>query len=124
MAQNKPLGPFRLVTVNTAPERAKKIVGRVVEDVRETYTIVHAGNAEGEQPCLLSQIVPISSAPPGELRLRGFFFITVAAIDSVERVVEDLQPDVLVRLILHKELGHTQSHRDVFGFSITCVCAD
>ncbi len=49
MAQNKPLGPFRLVTVNTAPERAKKIVGRVVEDVRETYTIVHAGNAESEQ---------------------------------------------------------------------------
>ncbi|KAK4126604.1 hypothetical protein N657DRAFT_643388 [Parathielavia appendiculata] len=40
-----PTGPFRLVTVNTAPERAKRLIGRVVEDVKEQYTIVHAANA-------------------------------------------------------------------------------
>ncbi|KFY10668.1 hypothetical protein V491_07535 [Pseudogymnoascus sp. VKM F-3775] len=42
----KPLGPFKLVTVNTAPERAKRLIGRVVEDVKEQYTIIHAANAE------------------------------------------------------------------------------
>lgn len=40
-----PTGPFKLVTVNTAPDRAKRLIGRVVEDVKEQYTIVHAGNA-------------------------------------------------------------------------------
>jgi hypothetical protein len=43
---NKPLGPFKLVTVNKAPERAKRLIGRVVEDVKADYTIIHAANAE------------------------------------------------------------------------------
>lgn len=38
-------GPFRLVTVNTAPDRAKRLIGRVVEDVKDKYTIIHAANA-------------------------------------------------------------------------------
>ncbi|KFY16354.1 hypothetical protein V492_01396 [Pseudogymnoascus sp. VKM F-4246] len=42
----KPLGPFKLVTVNTAPERAKRLIGRVVEDVKKEYTIIHAANTE------------------------------------------------------------------------------
>lgn len=37
------------MTVTTAPERAKKIVGRVVEAVKDKYTIIHAANVEGEQ---------------------------------------------------------------------------
>ncbi|KAL2137434.1 hypothetical protein VTI74DRAFT_55 [Chaetomium olivicolor] len=40
-----PAGPYRLVTVNTAPERAKMLIGRVVEDVQNQYTIIHAANA-------------------------------------------------------------------------------
>ncbi|KAK0627728.1 hypothetical protein B0T14DRAFT_142641 [Immersiella caudata] len=40
-----PVGPFKLVTVNTAPDRAKRLIGRVVEDVKEQYTIIHAGNS-------------------------------------------------------------------------------
>jgi hypothetical protein len=47
---SKPLGPYKLVTVNTAPERAKRLVGRVVEDVKNEYTIIHAGNAESTFP--------------------------------------------------------------------------
>lgn len=47
---SKPLGPFKLVTVNTAPERAKRLVGRVVEDVKAEYTIIHAANAESKSP--------------------------------------------------------------------------
>jgi hypothetical protein len=43
-----PLGPFKLVTVNNAPERAKKLIGRVVEAVKDKYTIIHAGNADSK----------------------------------------------------------------------------
>ncbi|CAD0040243.1 unnamed protein product [Aureobasidium pullulans] len=46
MSTTKPLGPFKLVTVNTAPERAYRLIGRVVENVKDKYTIVHAGNAD------------------------------------------------------------------------------
>lgn len=46
-----PLGPFKLVTVNNAPERAKRLVGRVVEDLKDKYTIIHAGNADGMPSC-------------------------------------------------------------------------
>ncbi|KAG4417305.1 hypothetical protein IFR04_009595 [Cadophora malorum] len=41
-----PKGPYKLCTVNTAPERAKRLVGRVVEDVKEDYTILYVENAE------------------------------------------------------------------------------
>jgi len=46
MAETQPQGPFRLVTVNTAPERAKRLIGRVVEAVKDKYTIIHAANAD------------------------------------------------------------------------------
>ncbi|CCF38624.1 hypothetical protein CH063_09670 [Colletotrichum higginsianum] len=41
-----PKGPYKLVTVNTAPERAKRLVGRVVEELKDSYTIVHVANCE------------------------------------------------------------------------------
>jgi len=41
-----PKGPYRLCTVNTVPDRAKRLVGRLVEDVKETYTIDHVENAQ------------------------------------------------------------------------------
>ncbi|OJT09781.1 hypothetical protein TRAPUB_13740 [Trametes pubescens] len=37
---------IKLVTVNTAPERAKRLVGRVVEDLKDRFTIVHVANVE------------------------------------------------------------------------------
>ncbi|KAI0675834.1 hypothetical protein C8Q78DRAFT_351579 [Trametes maxima] len=37
---------FKLVTVNTAPERAKRVIGRVVEDVKAQFAIVHVANVE------------------------------------------------------------------------------
>ena len=43
-----PKGPYKLVTVNNAPDRAKMIVGRVVEAMKEEYTIVYEANAESE----------------------------------------------------------------------------
>jgi hypothetical protein len=40
--------PVNLVSVNTAPERAAKVIGAVIEAVKDKYNIVHAGNAESE----------------------------------------------------------------------------
>jgi hypothetical protein len=57
--------PVNLVSVNTAPERAKRLIGILINDVADKYTIVHAGNSdtiEGVKPLLLS-IQP----PPGIL---------------------------------------------------------
>jgi hypothetical protein len=41
-----PKGPYKLCTVNKVPERAKRVIGRVVEDVKEEYTIVYVENVE------------------------------------------------------------------------------
>jgi len=41
-----PKGPYKLVTVNTAPERAKRLIGRVVEELKDQYTIEHVANCE------------------------------------------------------------------------------
>jgi hypothetical protein len=46
MASHAPAGPYKLVTVNTAPERAKVIIGRVMEAVKERYRIDYVANAE------------------------------------------------------------------------------
>jgi hypothetical protein len=43
-----PKGPYKLVTVNTAPERAKRLIGRVVEALKDQYTIQHMANCESE----------------------------------------------------------------------------
>lgn len=42
------LGPLKLVTANTAPERVSLILGRLVESVEDQYTIIRAENAQSE----------------------------------------------------------------------------
>lgn len=37
-------GPFRLVTVNTAPERAKRLIGRMIEGLQDRYDMEHVAN--------------------------------------------------------------------------------
>jgi hypothetical protein len=41
-----PKGPYKLCTVNKIPERAKLVVGRFIEGVKDTYMINHVENAE------------------------------------------------------------------------------
>ncbi|RJE22755.1 hypothetical protein PHISCL_04900 [Aspergillus sclerotialis] len=41
-----PKGPFRLVTVNKAPERAKRLIGRVSDILKDRYIIIHEANCE------------------------------------------------------------------------------
>lgn len=52
-----PKGPYRLVTVNTAPERAKKLVGRVAEELKDQYTIQHLANCESKKLPISNQAV-------------------------------------------------------------------
>ncbi|KAF2137586.1 uncharacterized protein K452DRAFT_321641 [Aplosporella prunicola CBS 121167] len=52
-----PQGPYKLVTVNNAPERAQRLIGRVVADVKDKYTIIHAANCEDISPEAVSAIV-------------------------------------------------------------------
>jgi hypothetical protein len=40
--------PINLVSVNTAPERAKRLIGILIEDVKDRYNIRHAGNSDSE----------------------------------------------------------------------------
>ena len=40
-----PLGPYKLVSVNTAPERAHRMIARLCNEVKDKYTIIHEGNA-------------------------------------------------------------------------------
>jgi len=42
-----PLGPYLLVTVNNVPTRAKLVIGRFIETVKDRWTINLVGNAEG-----------------------------------------------------------------------------
>lgn len=49
MATGQPRGPFRLVTVNNAPERAKLVIGQVSDALKDRYIIEHAGNCDGKQ---------------------------------------------------------------------------
>lgn len=39
-------GPFRLVTVNTAPERAKRLIGRLITELQDDYEIIHVDNCQ------------------------------------------------------------------------------
>lgn len=79
-----PAGPYKLVTVNTAPERAFRLIGRVVEHFKDQYTIIHAANVDSEQQSL-GPYAPMPLIPN-----------TVLAIEGVRAKVEEVKPDVLV----------------------------
>ncbi|KAL5390048.1 hypothetical protein DPSP01_002105 [Paraphaeosphaeria sporulosa] len=44
-----PKGPFKLVTVNNAPERAKVLIGRVAEALKDEYTIDYVANCSSKE---------------------------------------------------------------------------
>lgn len=48
MASTTPKGPFKLVTVNTSPERAARLIGRMIEALKDRYTIIHERNITSE----------------------------------------------------------------------------
>ena len=44
-----PKGPFKLVTVNTAPERARRLIGRMTDALGARYRIEHIANCESKR---------------------------------------------------------------------------
>ncbi|KAF1961650.1 hypothetical protein CC80DRAFT_462985 [Byssothecium circinans] len=44
--ENTRKGPFHLVTFNTAPDRAKRLIGRMIERLNDRYEIIHVYNCE------------------------------------------------------------------------------
>jgi hypothetical protein len=82
--RTKPAGPFKLVTVNTVPERAKRLVGRVVEELSDRYTIIHAANVDSKH-----QLYNINIIWKIDLHV-------LAEIEDVATTVREVQPDMLV----------------------------
>ncbi|TXT07432.1 hypothetical protein VHUM_03152 [Vanrija humicola] len=85
-----PSAPINLVSVNTVPERAKKVLGRVIDTVKDKYTIVHAGNSEtieGVKPLLLS-IQP----PPGILVCPSQW--TPEQQEEIQKIARDTIPGI------------------------------
>ena len=73
---------WKLVTVNTAPERAKRIVGRMIVALKDQYDIEHVDNCESE-------------FSKGRFRGPSYANDTIA-IDEVVPKVTKHRPNVLV----------------------------
>ncbi|BGO99343.1 hypothetical protein NBRC10513v2_000448 [Rhodotorula toruloides] len=87
--------PVNLVSVNTAPERAKKVIGAVIEGVKDRYSIVHAGNSEtieGVKP-LLESVQP----PPGILFCASMW--TPEQQEEIQRIARETIPGIKTHAI-------------------------
>ncbi|KAJ9123163.1 hypothetical protein QFC22_001356 [Naganishia vaughanmartiniae] len=82
--------PVNLVSVNTAPERAKRLIGILIKDVSDKYTIVHAGNAERIEDVepLLKSIQP----PPGILFCASMW--TPEQQEEIQRIARTTIPGI------------------------------
>lgn len=71
-------GPFRLVTVNTAPERAQKLIGQMINTLSSHYDIDYVANCSSKLQC-------------------WYYYesLRVKAIQQVAMTVQQYQPDVL-----------------------------
>ncbi|CAO1624512.1 unnamed protein product [Jaminaea pallidilutea] len=86
---------INLVSVNTAPDRAKKVIGQVIELVKDRYSIVHAGNSEtieGVAP-LLRSIQP----PPGILFCASMW--TPEQQEQIQQIARDTVPGIKTHAI-------------------------
>lgn len=96
-----PKGPYKLCTVNTVPERAKLVVGRVVDALKERYTVIHVENAESMLSYRSRLYIQIRGS--SKFQLRMYFPSAVRAdanfnigIEDVKAMCERSRPDLLV----------------------------
>lgn len=95
--QAKPAGPFKLVTVNSNPERAKKLCGRLVEEMRATHHIDYVANTTSKQHTR-SWMARASSAR----ELNNY----EPGIDGVRAMVEEHKPNLMVRSLISARDQH------------------
>ncbi|KAL2004840.1 hypothetical protein VTN00DRAFT_3113 [Thermoascus crustaceus] len=90
-----PKGPFRLVTVNTAPERAFRLIGRVTEALRDKYTIIHAANCEK-----IEEVEPkVKEIQPDLLFCASMWTAEQAA--EIQSIARTLRPGIKTHAIPH-----------------------
>ncbi|KAL1601771.1 hypothetical protein SLS60_006686 [Paraconiothyrium brasiliense] len=88
-----PKGPFELVTVNTAPERAKVLIGRVTETLKDDYTIVYVAN------CISKDEVAskVQEYQPDILFSASMW--TTEDVTEIQRIARSTKPDVKLHAI-------------------------
>lgn len=95
--QAKPAGPFKLVTVNSNPERAKKLCGRLVEEMRATHHIDYVANTTSKHHT--SSVWRENSATR---ELNNYD----TGIDGVRAMVEEHKPNLMVRSPISVGIQH------------------
>ncbi|KAM5360456.1 hypothetical protein ACJZ2D_013734 [Fusarium nematophilum] len=82
-----PKGPFRLVTVNTAPERARRLIGRLIDALKEEYEIIHVDNCSS-----IDEVVPkVTEHRPNVL--------TPDEADRIQNLARSIVPDIKTHAI-------------------------
>ncbi|OJI96361.1 hypothetical protein ASPVEDRAFT_234209 [Aspergillus versicolor CBS 583.65] len=88
-----PKGPFTLVTVNTAPERAKRLIGRLIEALKDRYTITHVDNCES-----IDQVAPkVTEHKPDVLFSASMWSAEQAA--EIQSIARSIRPDIKLHAI-------------------------
>ncbi|KAI9931493.1 hypothetical protein ASPWEDRAFT_49711 [Aspergillus wentii DTO 134E9] len=88
-----PKGPFRLVTVNTAPERAQRLIGRVAEALSDRYTIIHEANCS-----TIEEVGPkVSELMPDVLFSASMW--TAEEAQFIHSTARDIKPDIKLHAI-------------------------
>ena len=101
--QPPPKGPYKLMTVNTVPARAKIIIGHVIEALRDRYTIDYVANSESMFFLVVALYhLFIFSLPPSSsfhsLPYHPFPNVTrlpIQAIQDAHQIATAHQPDIL-----------------------------
>ncbi|KAK4619393.1 hypothetical protein CLAFUW4_10861 [Fulvia fulva] len=91
----QPQGPYKLVTVNTAPERAYRLVGRLVEALKDEYTILHVTNVER-----IEDVEPaVQQYKPDILFCASMWTSEQAA--EIQTIARKVRPDIATYAIPH-----------------------
>ncbi|KAI6780265.1 uncharacterized protein J7T54_003044 [Emericellopsis cladophorae] len=86
-------GPFKLVTVNTAPERAKRLIGRLIEVLEDDYDIEHVDNCEN-----IGEVVPkVTKHRPDVLFSASMWSEEEAA--KIRSLAQSVVPDIKTHAI-------------------------
>ncbi|CAO1637698.1 unnamed protein product [Jaminaea pallidilutea] len=92
---------YGLVTVKSAPERVRKVICALIENVKDRYNIVHAGNSENV-PDLLRSVQP----PPSILCCASMW--TPEQHEHIQRKAREVIPGIKTHAVptgLQKEVG-------------------
>ncbi|EUC40260.1 hypothetical protein COCMIDRAFT_30772 [Bipolaris oryzae ATCC 44560] len=88
-----PKGPFKLVTVNTAPERAKVLIGRVMEALKDKYTIEYVANCVSKDQVASS----VHQHQPDILFSASMW--TADDVVEIQQTAQSIKPDIRLHAI-------------------------